>query len=69
MTLSGSYILTLRWIGPFRVVQRIDQVAYKLTLIQTLAGLHPGLFSMSPDSSLKSREVKVARTLALDQVQ
>ena len=57
--------------------QWIGQVAYKLTLPQTLAGLHPvfyvsrlnTLFSISPDSSLMSREVEMIHTLVLDQAQ
>ena len=46
MDLSGLHILNCRWICSFCVIQQIGKVAYKLTLPQTLVGLHP-LFHIS----------------------
>ena len=41
LAFSSSYKLSHRWIDFFHLVQQITQVAYKLTLPQTLVGLHP----------------------------
>ena len=41
LDLPGSRKLHDRWIGPFVVVERIGDVAYRLSLPDRLSGLHP----------------------------
>ncbi|KAK4352894.1 hypothetical protein RND71_028412 [Anisodus tanguticus] len=41
MRFEKKYKLSLRYIGPFEIVQHIGEVAYELALSPSLSGVHP----------------------------
>ncbi|XP_070007805.1 uncharacterized protein [Nicotiana sylvestris] len=56
--------LSLRFIGPFKVLRRVGEVAYELALPPSLAGVHP-VFHVSmlwrQDCQLRSKKISVVK--------
>ena len=57
--------LSLRYIGPFKVIERIGPVAYKLDLPEKLQGIHPTFHVSNLKECFANEEVMIP----LDEVQ
>ncbi|WMV39425.1 hypothetical protein MTR67_032810 [Solanum verrucosum] len=67
--------LSLRYIGPYRIAKRIDNVAYELELPQELAAVHP-VFHISmlkkclgdPSLILLTESVRIKDNLSYEEI-